>query len=37
MLHPMRLILWLGLVMMVTVAVIVSIGRSPALDGPRSL
>ena len=32
----MRLILWLGLVMTVTVAVIVSIGRSPALDGPQS-
>ena len=32
----MRLILWLGLVMTITVAVIVSIGRSPALDGPQS-
>lgn len=36
MLHSMRLILWLGLVMVVTIAVIVSIGRSPALDGPHS-
>ncbi|MFM2347282.1 MAG: hypothetical protein RL654_2035 [Pseudomonadota bacterium] len=36
MLHHARLILWLGLVMTVTVAVIVLIGRSRALDGPQS-